>query len=58
MKFFLSLFTSLLISISFASADQKIVFIDMDRLISVSKPGTSIFNQLKDIKDKDLNFFH
>ena len=28
----------------------------MDRLISVSKPGSSIFNQLKDINNKNLNF--
>ena len=28
----------------------------MDRLISVSKPGSSIFNQLKEINNKNLNF--
>ena len=28
----------------------------MDRLVSVSKPGSSIFNQLKDINDKNLSF--
>ena len=28
----------------------------MDRLVSVSKPGSSIFNQLKDINKKNLNF--
>ncbi|MDC0372547.1 OmpH family outer membrane protein [Candidatus Pelagibacter ubique] len=37
-------------------ADQKIVFVDMDRLVSVSKPGSSIFKQLKDINNKNLNF--
>jgi outer membrane protein len=36
--------------------DQKIVFVDMDRLVSVSKPGSSIFKQLKDIDNKNLNF--
>ena len=28
----------------------------MDRLVNVSKPGSSIFNQLKDINDKNLIF--
>ena len=28
----------------------------MDRLVSASKPGSSIFNQLKDINNKNLNF--
>ena len=28
----------------------------MDRLVSVSKPGTSIFNQLKKVNNKDLIF--
>ena len=28
----------------------------MDRLVSVSKPGSSIFKQLKDINNKNLNF--
>ena len=28
----------------------------MDRLLSTSKPGSSIFNQLKDINNKNLNF--
>ena len=28
----------------------------MDRLVSTSKPGSSIFNQLKDINNKNLNF--
>jgi outer membrane protein len=37
-------------------SEQKIVFIDMDRLISTSKPGSSIFDQLKDINNKNLNF--
>ena len=36
--------------------DQKIVFVDMDRLVSVSKTGSSIFKQLKDINNKNLNF--
>ena len=39
-------------------SEQKIVFIDMDRLVSTSKPGSSIFNQLKDINNKNLNFLN
>ena len=56
MKFFLSLFLFSFIICSPAMADQKIVFVDMDRLVSVSKPGSSIFKQLKDINNKNLNF--
>ena len=56
MKFFLPLFLFSFIICSPAMADQKIVFVDMDRLVSVSKPGSSIFKQLKDINNKNLNF--
>ena len=56
MKFFLSLLLFFSIISSPAIPDQKIVFVDMDRLVSVSKPGSSIFNQLKDINNKNLNF--
>jgi len=37
-------------------SEQKIVFVDMDRVISTSKPGSSLFNQLKDINNKNLIF--
>lgn len=56
MKFFFPLFLFSFIIFSPAMADQKIVFVDMDRLVSVSKPGSSIFKQLKDINNKNLNF--
>ena len=56
MKFFLSLSLFFLIFISPTMSEQKIVFIDMDRLVSTSKPGSSIFSQLKDINNKNLNF--
>ena len=56
MKFFLPLFLFSFIICSPAMADQKIVFVDMDRLVSVTKPGSSIFKQLKDINNKNLNF--
>jgi Skp family chaperone for outer membrane proteins len=56
MRYFLSLFIAFLIFSIPVSAEQKIVFVDMDKLVSVSKPGSSIFNQLKDINKKNLNF--
>ena len=56
MKFFLPLFLFFFIISSSVISDQKIVFVDMDRLVSVSKPGSSIFKQLKDINNKNLNF--
>ena len=56
MKFFLPLFLFFFIISSSVISDQKIVFVDMDSLVSVSKPGSSIFKQLKDINNKNLNF--
>jgi len=56
MRFFLSLFLVFLIFSNPVTSEQKIVFVDMDKLLSVSKPGSSIFNQLKDINNKNLNF--
>ena len=56
MRFFFSLFLFFLIFNTTVTAEQKIVFVDMNKLISVSKPGSSIFSQLKDINDKNLNF--
>jgi len=56
MKFFLSLFIFFLIFSRPVISEQKIVFVDMDRLVSVSKSGSSIFNQLKKINNKNLNF--
>ena len=56
MRFYLSFLFFFLIFSGLVESEQKIVFVDMDRLVSASKPGTSIFNQLKDINDKNLNF--
>jgi len=56
MRFFLSLFLFFLIFSFPITSQEKIVFVDMDRLVSVSKPGSSIFNQLKDINNKNTNF--
>ena len=56
MRFFLYLFVVFLTLSSSIKSEQKIVFVDMDRLVSVSKPGSSIFNQLKDINRKNFDF--
>jgi len=56
MRSFLLLFIIFFIIGSPVTSEQKIVFVDMDRLVSLSKPGSSIFNQLKDINNDNLNF--
>ena len=56
MRFFLYLFVVFLTLSSSIKSEQKIVFVDMDKLVSVSKPGSSIFKQLKDINNKNLDF--
>jgi len=56
MKFFLTLFLFFFTFSASVISEQKIVFVDMDRIVSVSKPGSSIFNQLKDFNDKNLIF--
>ena len=56
MNFFLSLFIVFLVFSTPVMSKQKIVFVDMNRIVSTSKPGSSIFNQLKDINNKNLNF--
>jgi len=39
-----------------AFSEQKIAFIDMDRVISTSKSGSSILKQLTDLNNKNLDF--
>ena len=39
-----------------AFSEQKIAFIDMDKVISTSKSGSSILKQLSDLKKKNLKF--
>ena len=56
MRLFLPLFLFFLFIINPVISEQKIVFVDMDRLVSTSKPGSSIFDQLKDINNKNVNF--
>jgi outer membrane protein len=40
-----------------AFSDQKIAFIDMDKVISTTKSGSSILKQLTDLNNKNLKFF-
>ena len=54
MKYFLFIFTLFLFFLSPVISEQKIVFVDMDRVISTSNPGSSIFKQLKNINNKNL----
>ena len=55
MKYLLSIFT-LLFFLCPVSSEQKIVFVDMDRVISTSNAGSSIFKQLKNLNNKNLTF--
>ena len=45
-----------LFSTNQAFSEQKIAFIDMDKIISTSKPGSSILKQLTDLNNKNLKF--
>ena len=56
MKYLLSILTIFIFFISPVSSEQKIVFVDMDRVISESNPGSSIFKQLKNINNKNSTF--
>ena len=39
-----------------AFSEQKIAFINMDKVVSTSKPGVSILKQLTDLKNKNSKF--
>tara|TARA_B110000305_G_C19148428_1_gene496889 strand:- start:72 stop:590 length:519 start_codon:yes stop_codon:yes gene_type:complete len=56
MKFFLSIFLIYFLFINTAKSEQTIAFIDMDRIISTSNSGSSIFKQLNNINNKNLKF--
>ena len=49
----ISLFLFLL-TCNFVTANANIVFIDMDKVISISKPGSSILKQLNELNNKNL----
>ena len=51
-----SILVIFLFFINQAFSEQKIAFIDMDRVISTSKSGSSIFKQLTDLSNKNSNF--
>ena len=40
-----------------ALSEKKIAFIDMNRIISTSKSGSSILKQLTELNNKNLNFY-
>ena len=50
---FLSLLFVFLFLINPVNSDEKISFIDMDKVISTSNPGLSILKQLKNINNKN-----
>ena len=57
MKIFLSSF--LVVSLFFINpviSEQKIAFINMDKVISTSNPGISFLKQLNDLKNKNSKF--
>ena len=56
-KFFLYIFSIILIFTNLAFCEEKISFIDMDRVILTSNPGASIFEQLKKLNQENVIFF-
>ena len=56
MKFFLSIFTIFLLNTISANSEQNLAFIDMDRIILTSIPGSSLSKQLDTINNKNLTF--
>ena len=57
MKIFYSLILIIfLLFTNQAFSEQKIAFIDMDKVISTSKSGSSILNQLTDLNKKNSKF--
>mgnify|MGYP006119775169 CR=1 FL=1 len=51
-----SIFVIFLFFTNQAFSEQKIAFIDMDRIISTSQSGSSILKQLTDLNNKNLKF--
>jgi len=56
MKIILSTILALFFFTNQSFSEQNIAFIDMDRVISTSKSGSSIFKQLTDLNNKNLKF--
>lgn len=57
-KFFSFSIFILIFFFNLANANQKIAFLDMDRIISTSNAGLSIIKQLKDLNDKNLTLLN
>jgi len=57
-KLISSIFVIFLLFTNQAFSEQKIAFIDMDKVISTSKSGSSILKQLTDINKKNLKFLN
>ena len=55
-KIFLIIVATFFFITSHVNSEQKISFIDIDRVISKSKPGTSLLKQLNDLNKKNLIF--
>ena len=53
-KFFFFTISVFIIFLNPVKAEQKIVFLDMDRVISTSNSGLSIIKQLKNLSDENL----
>ena len=57
-KFFLSIFIIITLFTNAAFCEEKILFIDMDRVISTSNSGVSILEQLNKVNKKNILFFN
>jgi len=57
-KFFLSIFVIITLFTKTAFCEEKILFIDMDRVISTSNSGVSILEQLNKINKENIIFFN
>jgi len=57
-NFFLSIFTIIIFFTNTAFCEEKILFIDMDRVISTSNSGVSILEQLNKLNKENILFFN
>lgn len=58
MKIILIIIFSYLIQFNIVNANTKIVFVDLDKIISTSIPGLSVINQLKKINSTNTLRFN
>tara|TARA_B110000495_G_scaffold141409_1_gene124362 strand:+ start:96 stop:617 length:522 start_codon:yes stop_codon:yes gene_type:complete len=56
--FFLPIFTIIIFFTNTAFSEEKILFIDMDRVISTSNTGVSILEQLNKLNEENILFFN